>query len=126
MLGIDGGGVEGIVGQEGLPQWVKEGEEPDPRLRDERGEKVEYVAAERRDVPAGERLEQMGKTKAVVVAPRGVAIGKGKSLDDWLDEEDEDENSEEEEGSTEDEESGSEEETEEESEDEGEKGRLVR
>lgn len=121
MLGVDGGGGGGgggLAGQEALPAWVQDGEEPDPKLRDERGERVEY--GERRVVPAGEKLER-------AVRARVVAVGKERTLDDWLDEEEEEEEgSEEESGSTE---SGSEsesEEEEEESEDEGEKGRLVR
>ena len=128
VLGIEGGGdggVGGLEGQEWLPEWVKEGEEPDSKLRDERGEKIEY--GERRGVTAGERLEQMRKVKAPSVGA-GVGVGpqtrKEKTLEDWLDEEEKSE-----EGSTEEEESGSEEETEEEeeeSEDEGEEVRLVR
>ena len=116
VLGIDGAGS--LMGQERLPEWVKEGQEPDPALRNERGEKVEY--GEKRSVPAGEKLEQVARAKAPVVG------GKEKTLDDWLAESEEEEDDDE--GSIE-EESGSEEEEEmeeEESEDEGEEGRLVK
>lgn len=119
VVGVDGlGGAGGLLGSEGLPEWVKEGEEPDPRCRDERGQKLEY--GERRNVPAGEKLD-VAKDKGVV----GVGGGnRDKTLDDWLAE---DERVGLESGSEEEsEESTSEEETEEESsEDEGERGRLV-
>lgn len=125
MLGVDSGGGgggggggrgSGLAGQEALPAWVREGEEPDPKLRDERGERVEY--GERRVVPAGEKLERVVRAKVV-------AVGKERTLDNWLEEEEE-EGSEEESGSTESESGSESEEEEEESEDEGEKGRLVR
>ncbi len=126
MLGVDSGGGGGggrgswLAGQEALPAWVREGEEPDPKLRDERGERVEY--GERRVVPAGEKLERVVRAKVV-------AVGKERTLDNWLDEEEEEEEeegSEEESGSTESESGSESEEEEEESEDEGEKGRLVK
>ncbi len=122
MLGVDSGGGSGLAGQEALPAWVREGEEPDPKLRDERGERAEY--GQRRVVPAGEKLERVVRAKVV-------AVGKERTLDDWLDEEEEEEEeeegSEEESGNAESESGSEEEETEEEeSEDEGEKGRLVR
>ena len=120
VLGIDGvGGVGSLSGQEGLPEWVKEGEEPDPSLRDEKGER-EFM--ERRNVPAGEKLEQAAKVKGVGAGSQG----KERTLDDWLAEDEGEEGSEE--GSTEEESDSEETETEEEdeSEDEGEEGRLVR
>lgn len=99
-----GGGME-------LPEWVKEGEEPDPRLRDEVGggagrEGSSGVGGGGGERPAGEALD------AALRDERGKDKGKGKervvekSLEDWLGEEEEEEESEE----------GSEEETEEESE----------
>lgn len=119
MLGVDSGGGSGLAGQEALPAWVREGEEPDPKLRDERGERAEY--GQRRVVPAGEKLERVVRAKVV-------AVGKERTLDDWLDEEEEEEEGSEEESGSAESDSGSEEEEteEEESEDEGEKGRLVR
>ncbi|KAL8900389.1 MAG: hypothetical protein Q9207_005718 [Kuettlingeria erythrocarpa] len=99
-----------------LPEWVKLGEEPDPRLRDEVGgagrEGGSGVGGGAR--PAGEALE------AALREQRGRDKGKGKekavekSLEDWLGEEEvvDDEEEESEDGSEEE----SEEETEEESE----------
>ncbi|KAL8760930.1 MAG: hypothetical protein Q9184_002898 [Pyrenodesmia sp. 2 TL-2023] len=96
-----------IAGGMELPDWVKEGEEPDPRLRDEVGgsgrEGGGGVGGGER--PAGEALD------AALRDERGKDKGKGKekvvekSLEDWLGEEGEEESEE-----------GSEEETEEESE----------
>lgn len=112
IIGIDGGA---LVGSEGLPEWVKEGEEPNPSVRDETGARVEY--GERRHVPAGEKLDQVARDKGSVGGRTGG--NKDKTLDDWLAEEGESEEESEDE-------STSEEETEEESsEDEGERGRLV-
>ena len=56
VVGADGAGTEGLPGYETLPDWVKEGEEPDRRLRDE-GTAREY--GEKVVVPAGERLEEV-------------------------------------------------------------------
>jgi len=124
VLGVDSGGGSGggsgLADQEALPAWVRNGEEPDPKLRDERGERVEY--GESRVVPAGEKLERVVRAKVV-------AVGKERTLDAWLDEEEEEEEeegSEEESSGTESESECESEEEEEESEDEGEKGRLVR
>ncbi len=98
-----------------LPEWVKEGEEPDPRLRDEVGgadrEGVGGVGGGGR--PAAETLDAAFRER------RGRDKGKGKekmvekSLEDWLGEEDEGGGEEESEDGSEE---GSEEETEEESE----------
>jgi hypothetical protein len=114
-------GGSGLPGYRELPEWVKEGKEPDPRLRDEVGEKVEYVGPEKaRMVPASRRLDEAVKEQRLATGVEGKQKqkeDKGKSLDDWLEESEEEESgetgeeSEEEEGSTE-EESGSEEEEE--------------
>lgn len=129
VIGDEGGVVgTGLRGGEGLlPDWVKEGDEPDPKLREEKSSAAaEYAggysseAAPAKVVPAGEALD-----KAV----------KEKTLDDWLaedeEEDDEEEESEEDEENEEeetDEETDEEGETEEEteSEDEGEQGRLMK
>ena len=75
-------GLMGLSGYEGLPDWVKEGEEPDPKLRDETGTKAVY--GEKRDVPAGEILDNALKEKEKAVS-NALGIGnKEKSLDDWL------------------------------------------
>lgn len=116
VVGIDGGTLSGSETQ-GLPEWVLEGEEPDPRLRDERGEKVEY--GEKKNMPAGEKLVTAAREKGPVAG-----ANRDKSLDDWLAEEEESESGSEE--GTEEESSSSEEESEEEeSEDDSERGRLV-
>ena len=123
-----GGGFHGIPGYEPLPHWVEEGKEPDPRLR-EGDITLSSGYGEKRVVPAAESLDTaaaasgaMGKTDGL-----GEVVG-GKSLDDWLAEEDESEDEEEEEEEEESEESSEDEEDEdeEESEDEGdEQDRLV-
>ncbi|MCJ1250328.1 AP-3 complex subunit beta [Trapelia coarctata] len=122
-------GSHGLSGYEQLPDWVKEGDEPDPMLRAETGAKTPY--GEKRDVPAGEKLDTALKEKGVEAKPNGLEKGKEKTLDDWLAEEDEE--SEGSEGSTEsgdDEEETEEEESEgegeTESEDEAEGDRLVK
>ncbi|KAI4132971.1 MAG: hypothetical protein LQ338_000438 [Usnochroma carphineum] len=89
-------GTEVGAGME-LPKRVKEGEEPDPKLRDEVGgagrEGVSVAAGGER--PAGEALD------AAVRSERRSDKGKGKvvekSLEDWLGEEEEVEEEEEEE-----------------------------
>lgn len=120
----DEGGVAGLRGYEPLPDWVKEGEEPDPKLRDEilsSGKGDTSV----RQLTASERLESA--TPPAVEKPNGLgkSNGKEKTLDDWLDEADE-ESEESEESEETDENSTEEGETEEESEDENEGDRLVK
>ena len=120
-------GSHGLSGYEQLPDWVKDGDEPDPKLRAETGAKTPY--GEKRDVPAGEKLDTALKEKGIETKPNGLERGKEKTLDDWLAEEDED--SEESEGSTESEDEESEEEESEvegetESEDEAERDPLVK
>ena len=114
-------GVNGLPGYRELPNWVKEGEEPDPKLRDEVGEKVEYGREKTKPVPASRMLDEAVRDRGLAAKAGGLSAGrstqklkdggedKGKSLDDWLDEDEESEETDEEEGSTE-EESGSEEE----------------
>ncbi|KAK0659087.1 AP-3 complex subunit beta-2 [Lasiodiplodia hormozganensis] len=155
VIGDEGGVVgTGLRGGEALlPDWVREGEEPDPRLREEKvGAAAEYSGGYSGEsvvpakvVPAGEALDRAVKETGGFGVGGGIGgVGKQngvkeKTLDDWLaEDEDEDEESEEEE-SEEDDESEEEEtdeeedddeegETEEEteSEDEGERGRLVK
>ncbi|KAI9880604.1 MAG: AP-3 complex subunit beta [Pleopsidium flavum] len=119
------GGVTGLNGYEPLPDWVKDGEEPDPGLRDEGGAKAEY--GEKRSVPAGEKLDSVLKQQGVVNGKvNGMGVGaKEKTLDDWLAESEEDDEEDESEESSE-EESSEEESEEEESEVEGEHGKLVK
>ncbi|AEO60828.1 hypothetical protein MYCTH_2310471 [Thermothelomyces thermophilus ATCC 42464] len=90
-----GGGVHGLRGYEDLPEWVEEGKEPDPRLRDAEGadrygEKRVVPAAEVLDAAAASRASpsSVGAESKAVKAANG--IGE-KSLDDWLAEEESDE-----------------------------------
>ena len=96
----DEGGVGGLSGYSGLPEWTKEGEEPDAELRDQVGESAgrgEYVSSAissaRRDVPAGKMLDEAVKAD---VGYKGGAPVKEKTLDDWLDESESESGSEEE------------------------------
>lgn len=124
-----GGGVHGLKGYEALPNWVEEGNEPDPRLRSEGDAAPGYGYGEKRTVPAAESLDsataRAGVSKAIN-GDEGPGLGT-KTLADWLaeddngddageSEEDEDE-SEEDEEEEEDEEDEEEEEEEDESED---------
>ncbi|KAF2152553.1 ARM repeat-containing protein [Myriangium duriaei CBS 260.36] len=121
----DEAGVAGLKGYEALPEWVKEGEEPDPRLRE---------ADDRRDtglekkVAAGRMLDEAVKIDRVFDTAPGRE--KEKTLEGWLAESEEEESSEEESGSEETESEESEEESseeeDEETDDEDERRGLVR
>ena len=129
IVGEDAG-PNGLSGYEQLPDWVKSGEEPDPKLRDELGIKGDY--GEKKVISAGEKLDSALREQVAVAKANGTGSARTeKTLDDWLaEEEGEEERSDESEESTEDEESQeeSEEETEEEtdSENDQEGDRLVR
>ena len=109
---VGGAGIHGLRGYEALPDWVQPGREPDPRLRE-----TETPVVGKRAVPAAETLDaaarasSAGKTSTTL----GESVG-GKTLDDWLaedegaDESDEEEEEEEEEETEEEEESDEEEE----------------
>lgn len=123
-----------VMGYEPLPEWVKEGDEPGGRCRDE-GQGIEDGNV-RNAIPATDRLGGSMKGKPQPTGPfpgRGTstAIAEGtqpttkeKSLDDWLaeeeegeeeeDEDEDDDEEEEEDDESEDDESGSDEEEEEE------------
>lgn len=116
-------GEAAVPGYEAIPDWVEEGSEPDPKLRDV----VERVEHGSTVVPggaaAGRQLDEALKADESVRAQR-----KEKSLDAWLDEE-ESESEEESEEETESEEEESEYETdseEEEEEEEDERAGLVK
>ena len=95
VIGVEAAGRGGVIGYEDLPDWVKEGEEPSPKLRDEGG-RAEYAA--KKDAPAAQDLDRAVAEKGLdKVGPSG----KDKSLDDWLAEEEGDQ--EDDEGSTEEE-----------------------
>lgn len=79
---------ESVRGGERIAEWVKEGEEPDPKLREDREARAgEYGAAN--SVSAGQRLDEA--LQADVKANGGAAARKEKTLDAWLDEEEESE-----------------------------------
>ena len=121
-------GTNDIIGYEDLPEWVNEGEEPDPRLREEAGGASRATPVGQKEAPAAEELDKAIREKGLPTMTTGA---KDKSLDEWLNEESgEEEGSTEEETETE-EESGDEEMESESgsqsaSEDEGEGDRLVR
>lgn len=129
----DGGvGVHGLRGYEPLPDWVREGEEPDARLREEEvhagaGAGAASYARERSAagvVSAAEKLDGMVGAAAGSgsATPTGRANGThgvgAKTLDDWLAEGDDGEEEEESEEIEEEEESEEEEDVEESAEEE--------
>lgn len=104
VIGEDAG-PNGLPGYERLPPWIKAGQEPDPRLRDEVGTKPQYC--EKKEVPAGEKLDSALRDKAVEKIINGIGIGKDTkslTLDDWLAEEESEESTGSEEDDNEDEE----------------------
>ncbi|KAI0176123.1 ARM repeat-containing protein [Hypoxylon sp. FL1284] len=118
-----GGGVHGLRGYAPLPDWVEEGREPDPKLRNQGGTAAEY-GDERRAVPASQILgdasgpQGRGSNGLGGVGAAAAAGTGAKTLDDWLAEdeaEEEDDDDEEAEENGEAEESEEEEEEEEES-----------
>ncbi|KAK5085744.1 AP-3 complex subunit beta [Lithohypha guttulata] len=95
-LGRNIAGINGLPGYAGLPDWVEEGHEPDPKLRDEAdGSKEEYVsqASKVSTVAASQRIDEAIKEQGLEKVVKG--SGKSKTLDDWLEEsEDEEEETE--------------------------------
>lgn len=118
-----GGGVHGLRGYEALPNWVREGEEPDPRLRADGDTSSSYNYGEKRAVPAAESLDRAAARGGVSKPMNGAdEAGLGsKSLADWLAEDDngEGEGREEEDSDEEEEEESDDEEEEEDEEEEG-------
>ncbi|KAI0460139.1 ARM repeat-containing protein [Xylaria acuta] len=109
-----GPAVHALRGYEPLPDWVREGAEPDPRLRVQDTTGGEYTPEARRAVPAAETLGDAGargKSNGLIGTGAGAGLGS-MTLDEFLAEDEEEEDESEEEG----EES---EEAEEEDEDEG-------
>lgn len=113
VVGPDSGPL-GLAGYEPLPDWVPAGQEPDRSLRED-GINVESTTTrDSSGLTAGQRLDKAlqehetsaaasgAVRKARVGAAAGSSMGN-KSLNDWLDEEEEEEEetSEEESGSTE-------------------------
>lgn len=79
-------GEGGLEGYQSIPDWVEEGQEPDPKLRDEAEGRAEYVPqSAQKAVPAGQRLDE------ILQADSGYKVNGGarkeRTLDDWLDEE---------------------------------------
>lgn len=122
-----GGGLHGLQGYEPLPDWVQPGEEPDPSLRNTEPAPSSRYDSEQAAVPAAQQLDEAAKNMPSKSNGLGEAVG-GKTLDDWLAEEEQEESGESEEESEEDESSEEEEddEEEEESDNDGEADRLVK
>lgn len=88
VVGEDGG-LHGLRGYEPLPDWVEDGKEPDPSLRDS-DVKAEYDG--QRAIPAGERLDSAvrdsrplaGSPSKTNGSGAGTPVAAGKTLDDWL------------------------------------------
>ncbi|KAI9795662.1 MAG: AP-3 complex subunit beta [Piccolia ochrophora] len=136
----DAAGLHGMRGYEPVPEWVKDGEQPDPSVRDEETtQQVEYTT--KKEVPAGQKLDnavRAGGAKPATTStatgqdrsgarPNGwsAATGKEKTLDDWLAESDEEEEDDDDDTEESTEEESSEEEGEESSEDNDEREALV-
>lgn len=85
-LVIGGAFVGAGAGDEPLPEWVKDGEEPDPELRNEALGKEENAVVMGRNLPAIDRLGGAG------IADKGKGKEKvEKSFEDWLAEKDKEE-----------------------------------
>lgn len=86
VIGLDGTGQGGVIGYEQLPDWVKEGDQPDPRTRNiassTEGLEVRGGAstAATRKLDAAVASKQLGKTDPP---------GKERTLDEWLAEDEE-------------------------------------
>ncbi|MCJ1312242.1 AP-3 complex subunit beta [Agyrium rufum] len=119
VIGQDAGPT-GLSGYEGLPNWVKLGEEPDPKLRD--AGQGEAGFGDKKAAPAGDALDRALANKGQAVS-KGLEVkfgaNKDKSLDDWLAEEESSEEEEEAEESEESSETDEESSEEESSDDEG-------
>lgn len=88
IIGPDSG-FQGLKGYETLPDWVEEGQEPDPSLRDE---VTKPEATEGTPMTAGERLDkalkehEYGAGRKQNGRPAPVqGTTKDKTLDEWLD-----------------------------------------
>ena len=124
IVAADGG--DALPGYEPLPEWVKAGDEPDPRLRDET--RVDGGVDVGGQVPAIQRLgvQERGSMGDTHDAQGEVRVVKEKTLDDWLDEESAEEDEEEDVSTEEESEEETESEESSEEEDEGERGKLMR
>ncbi|KAK4988377.1 AP-3 complex subunit beta [Elasticomyces elasticus] len=112
VVGEDGG-VAGLMGYEGFPDWVEEGQEPDARLRDD-SEAAKAEHGLKAVVPAGKKLDDALAGDAVYGSKLdGKLSVKEKTLDDWLAEDETESEEETDESEEEDEESEEDEETDE-------------
>ncbi|KAI0872947.1 ARM repeat-containing protein [Hypoxylon argillaceum] len=115
-----GGDTHTLRGYEPLPDWVREGHEPDPKLRAQDTTGTEYTPEGRRAVPAAEMLSDAARGKSNGLVGAGLGAGLGTmTLDEFLaedEEEEESEESEDEESEEEEEDDGEDEEDEEEDE----------
>jgi AP-3 complex subunit beta len=126
-----GVGIDGFEGYQSVPEWVEDGKEPNPRLREEDAGVGTYIsqAQQALNMSASDRLEKgvdimggMQDSGMGVAGGRRTQPVKAKTLDDWLaedekagkveeDEEEDEDEDEEETGSEEDGEESEEEET---------------
>lgn len=119
VIGKEEAGGSGLGGYEGVPDWVQEGSEPDPALRDREEDREDVrdtrttvrgissgnvnsvMAAQKKSLSAAETLAAQVRDQGKEAIVRAGAVGKGrnaeKGLDAWLDEEEEESSSEEEE-----------------------------
>ncbi|CAK7270076.1 AP-3 complex subunit beta [Sporothrix epigloea] len=116
--------LHGIRGYDALPDWVLDGEEPDARLRDTESSSKQYDDRERanraslgnsRNVAAGDSLDQASlRGRGSFVRSTNGQVGDkkagAKTLDDWLDEEDEEDEEDEDDDEQEESDDGEEEE----------------
>lgn len=96
---------EAIRGHEEIPTWVEEGNEPDPKLREDSGvgSDREYVPAgsAKAGLSAGQRLDEALAADPGYKSQSNGAARKEKTLDAWLDEEESESEADEESGETE-------------------------
>ncbi|KAI1432213.1 ARM repeat-containing protein [Xylaria sp. CBS 124048] len=117
-----GGAIHGLRGYEPLPDWVQEGNEPDPNLRTPDPTAGEYSSEGRRAIPAIEALgdsSARGRNNGLAGMAAGAATGLGAmTLDEFLADEEEEVEEVEEESDGEGDEGDEEDESEEEEDDE--------
>ncbi|KAI1757238.1 ARM repeat-containing protein [Xylaria castorea] len=92
-----GSAVHALRGYEPLPDWVREGAEPDPKLRAQDTTGGEYTPEGRRAVPAAETLGDAGARgngNGLIGTGAGAGLGR-MTLDEFLAEDEEEEEEEE-------------------------------
>lgn len=84
------GGLNGLPGYDPLPDWVEEGKEPDPKLRDDGTARVgeegrrQQSAVERLESAARPMTRATGGPDSMDVMNGLSSSGKERTLDDWL------------------------------------------